>query len=429
MKLAQRVDEDRCVLLNYIFPDLVAVYVLLPKYPFRSCFEPPHFFAGDDGLGFEFKRFYEGNGHPISMAFVLSSQLALDILYIRRAAGINDVHYMRDLARRICRERQQFLTQNDLPMLHNMINFIPALEGQNELIKTQLGTDLLQQYKASKGWGEMNSTAIEKDTLWNMNPWLCANASAYAVNDWWSYGADLCSGAGSIQSTMHLWNMLKQTGHLASFNVNDSNLLFEHLINVFGRNVFQGAPPKSNFAFRFMAMLGQATAAAASQTRGAPVRHATGSGITPGMSALFRLHTSVNGLQDEQVAQIHRKTSNSNATQISTENGAAWDDLLQPLLLTQSLVEAELGMVSINFYKIQLLCTTFLRKLWDVIKYDLAASEKIRPGAPVEDETQLPFITGWVMKAEGNLEVLRKASMVVQEVLVGAQTNDYLLQF
>jgi len=438
MTTEEQLDEDRCVVFNYL-PDLVAICMLLPKNPFYPFVRPPHYFPGDDGLFQEFKNYYDGRNHPVSMALVFSVQMLLDTLYIRRAAGIDDLAHMRSFARKIRKEREHFVSTNDMPMPDNMVGFIPGLKGHIEFIDSQLGTDMLYQFKVAKGWGEISRSAIQKDTLWKMNPWLCANALSYAVVDWWSCGADLCSGAGFIQCTMQLWNMLKQTGHL---DQTKSDQLMEHLIRLCGHQVFHGAPPKNKFIVRFMLMMGQKPEAFAGNRRkhrdghnpndqrggDRSLRHASGKGVTPDMSEILRLHTSKNGLQKEQITRLHRNSTSPSSYQIvSTEKSAAWDDLLQPLHFTRSLVEAEFPLVTVNFYKIQLLCTAFLRQLWDTLQTDLIRLHQSSADELVENETQLPYVVGWIMQMEGNVLLLAKAAAVMKSMLAGETIRDYLL--
>lgn len=62
MSIEDQVAEDRCVVLNY-FPDLTALSMIIPDDQLSGIMQRPHMFAGDSGLGLEFRRFYESRLH------------------------------------------------------------------------------------------------------------------------------------------------------------------------------------------------------------------------------------------------------------------------------------------------------------------------------------------------------------------------------
>lgn len=240
---------------------------------------------------------------------------------------------------------------------------------------------------------------------------------------------------------MHLWNMLKHSNVLTCGN--PEGLIIEHLIEKFGKEVFQGAPPKEKFIARFKLMMGQKVEVFAENKRhhrkgaersradrkgGDPaLRHESGKGIQPVISEVCNLHGEKNGLKREQVARIKKKKAGSREVGIPT-NGE-WNDLLEPLMFTKTMVEEELNMLRLDFFKLQLVCVETLRQVWSTVMEDLAMAFG-DPREIIEDETQLPFVVGWIMRLpEGPLlrKVLRDAGFVIQEFLGREKVKDYLL--
>jgi hypothetical protein len=424
MTTEERRREDTCVLLNYILPDLTAAMMLGPEGAAR----PPHIFIGDGALVQEFKKFFDTRSHSITMAFVFAIRLQLDTLYIRREAGINDLLAMRKTHNTIRTERSDFVVRHDLKFQNNMDNYFQNLSAQNHLHELQMATDMLYQFKVRDGWTRISPKTVKQDTLWSLNPWCSCNAISYALLDFWEYGVMLCSGAGFVQSSMHLWNLLQQSGYLSY--ATDEGLLLNHLTRVLGKQVFMGTPPQQNFYARWLILLGWKPEALAAQrrthTRWNPAlgeytnfhaRHPGGRGVVATDSEVWKLHTSNHG--------VHLKTGK-------------WDNILAPLEYVRGVVEKELnGMLNLNFYRIHLLCVELFRALFEEIKSDLSLALRCSEAELLDEEGQLPFVTGWVMmvveewdkegKSLKNSGILAKCAGVVKRMLAGAKAGEYLL--
>ncbi|KAF9484992.1 hypothetical protein BDN70DRAFT_871677 [Pholiota conissans] len=184
---------------------------------------------------------------------------------------------------------------------------------------------------------------------------------------------------------MQLWNMLRQTNSLPlsdasaivstsdspSANPKDHVLLFDHLIEVFGSQVFSGPPPKEKFLVSWQIMMGHRLEAFAQGKRqvkkGAVPKqalHATGKGILPTISEAYNVHEADYFAKDTVTDKVKRRDFEQK----------------HPLAATLDLVNSELGcsaalpfqasfsntrgpLININFFKVHQLCTKIFEEL------------------------------------------------------------------
>ena len=447
MTAQQRLEEDRCVLLNY-FPEMCVLYTACPE-PHTVGIRPPHHFIGDDGFGLAFKPYYQNRHHPITLHLVFASQLVLDILYTRRDASLDDRKTMRTFYRKVTGEIDTILTNPSFAPPANMVNFFEAMRGRREALDAEMGTDLMYAYKESKGWGKL--ATIEKDILWTRNPWLATNAMTYALVQYWDLGATLCLGANFPQSVIELWNFLKQLGYLKEFLATDpapETLLPEYLITNFSEQLFtRGRPTTSNFFLQSFMQNGTQTPVYNHR----PGDKLTGTGISPHISEMYNLYSSRNGLSYEldrinrkqKVERTKKGAAGAVGTQVRKDPLMDVDEhfLLYPLASTLKLAQTELKdtpVIGLDAFKMHHKCYEFLDRLWEVEKAGICGAMGQKEEQMMERKNQLPYVTMYLMtvvflreqKRENvrEMDLLRRVARLLAEVVGEWRVDEFVLK-
>lgn len=392
------------------------------------------------------RRFVKDRSRPKSITLVFCCQMLLESVYARRLHLREDVYAMRNLAWRIGSEFDQLLDENFQYDPNTMRGIEDHLQAWKGVLISHMGRDELTAYKLKAGWGRLSKDAVQQDSLWRMNPWLCANAMAYATLEHAHIATNFISGAGFVASALHLWNLLQRTGHLSSNQQQQKPpiLLFDALVHVFGQQVFCGDPPAEKFLNRYCLMLGvKAEAFAATASRRKHKSDATaadgsflglggssgaraGSGAGGGGKKKVASHQGGRGLTIDNASEIYKllaadfatpspeqceklrqklqqaRTSKENL-QLHKDDDKDDDDMSSPLSLTVQLVENELGrqagatpVANLNLFKVHRLCLSLFHELDEMLRPLLLAQYALKDedlGQPF----QRPFLTGWIL--------------------------------
>ncbi|KAF5379084.1 hypothetical protein D9615_005911 [Tricholomella constricta] len=450
MTPTQRTREDKCIICNW-WPDLVIMY----KHD--KTVSKSGKFLGDFGLPREFRPFLLEDSHPKSWTLLFSCQIMLDIVHIRRRVLQVDVDSMRALGRRLYQEIDTFLG-NGVTYDTNMSEAQNIARVVNFGIEKGLLTDFLTLVKVKNGWDKLSMQACQPDSFWLHNPWLTANSMTDALMDAFMLSTGVMGAGGFVQSAIHLWNMLKQTGHLpvASEANEDTavidpanpprsatqarDLLLDHLVDVFGDKVFSGPPPAKRFLTRFELMLGVRAEEFAVEKRGRKKiaqtsyrNHAynqSGRGVTALDSDAWRLHNKGFVLEKLWASQGRKKPASSDQ---------------HPLAYVQALAEAELvlggseasdakgPLVSLDILKIHQLCIRLFGQLHEALQGDFTRVFGLSRDELIPTQIQWPMITGWIMRSGelsgGGLDqgMLAKAGEVVQKIVGTKELAFYVI--
>ncbi|KAG5654451.1 hypothetical protein H0H81_002642 [Sphagnurus paluster] len=451
MTPAQRLREGKCILCNY-WPDLVIMY----KYP-NGAVPKSQKFYGDFGLPKEFRPFLLDKKRPKSWALLFSCQVMLDTVHTRRVLLDVDLKAMRTVGRSLSSGIETFLNSRVL-YDSNMDVKRELAPGISEGIKQYLLDDFLTRVKVSAGWQKQSMQACQPDSLWRQNPWLVANAMTDALMDRLTITNGAMGAGGFLQSAIHLWNMLKVTGHLrlpqtsnalTTADVSHKNephnskvhlLLMENMVSLFGDKVFSGPPPTdpARLLSRFELMLGVRPEEFAAENlrreRNGPRAHnPAGRGVSAMDSVAWNLHDKDFALQ--KLPGNVRSKANATLKPKPEEH---------PLTYVQKLVESELGhgvrettgpLLNLDILKIHDLCVRLFGELNDVLKGDLERVFNRPYSQLVPTQIQWPMITGWVARSgepvvsggKGiNVQLLKKAGEVTR--IVGKeQVSTYLV--
>ncbi|TFK34445.1 hypothetical protein BDQ12DRAFT_738188 [Crucibulum laeve] len=433
----EKTRQVKCILGTY-WPDLVLIY----RYNIPS-------FIGEQGLGKDFRKYMNNKSRPLTWALIFACQMQFDSVQCRRQYLDYDVSVMRSLGRQICADMDEFTNDGVL--------YSDIMDGANYMISKfrpqihrWLLTDPVYDMKIRNGWDKMSQQASEKGSTWRMNPWLTANAISEATIMLYHAGALVTGAGGMIGSAMHLWNMLRQTGYLEQPEDSavalkgaskDHILLFDHLIDVFGDDVFSGPLPKKDFFKQIEIMLGVRPEAYAREKRklkktatasSRKAHNDIGRGILPEVSDAFNLH---------EADYFPSKATKS----------VAWSSVekseIHPLAATRALIESELGqsrdgskargpLINLNLLKVHRLCVRLFTELDRVMPAEL---ERVFYEGVYEDwittQVQWPFITASIARSmeitkDGKVEpgLLRVAAEVVKKVAGSKELGFYVVK-
>lgn len=350
---------------------------------------------GDDGFPYETGNYIKDENHPVSMALVFSAQLYLDILYVRRKQEASDLEAMRQAQRFVCRQMDRYLETNDIELPSNMDTFLLAVDHRSQFLEYQIGGDVIHEIKKRNKFNEVNQTNCAPDYTWSMNPWMCANGILHTAMEFWEVGTALAGGAGFVQCFMHLYNMLQVQRHLPR----NASLLSDHLISVFGSQVFRGDRPKTKFTNRFLLMLGQKTEAFAQGGR-RPVggnrraaHHEGGTGIKAELADSYNLFVST-----QRTAEIKKLDAKSKKEKALVPAQDALP-LVRTLALTKATFDKDLEqMLRIDWFAVHRVCVELFRRLWRELKLGICAALGSREDDVLEDESHLGYVAGWLMR-------------------------------
>ncbi|CAA7264292.1 unnamed protein product [Cyclocybe aegerita] len=205
---------------------------------------------GKEGLGREFQQFCIDDSHTISWALVFTCQMHVDSVHIRRRHLQGDFQTMRDFAEKITQSYDSYLPEEEPAQGQAYVQ--EKLDSARTSIRDWLLNDALTQSKEHSGW-EKYKGYCDKNSIWLLNLWLTANAISGATVRYFRFATFVIQHDRYVQS-IHLWNMLKQTGHLAFSTTvvrqdlaTEDILLLDHLVEAFSEKVFLGPPPKRDF--------------------------------------------------------------------------------------------------------------------------------------------------------------------------------------
>ncbi|RDB29985.1 hypothetical protein Hypma_014119 [Hypsizygus marmoreus] len=442
MSLADKIREDKCILWTY-WPDLVVMYNFNEGIPSSGKF------IGDYGLPKEFRQLVKNEARPKSWTLLFCCQTMLDTVHVRRRYLDVDLAAMRSMGERCCGEMDKFTRDG--------VTYDPRMDDTKHLLKEVrsgihhwLGMDYNTIVKVLHGFEKLSTQACQVDSLWRLNPWLTANAMSEAFMNFFLVGTDIVSDGGFVRSTMHLWNMLKQMGYLPPPSTDDSesdptavfkpggdrnrkghHLLMEHLVQVFGDEVFGGPPPAEKFFACFQTMFNPRPEAPSRGKRKpiqSPHFNAAGRGVSSIISDAWSLHCD-----DYALKQAETKSENAGSA------GA-----LNPLEYIRKLVESELGhgplgddtvkgpLVNLNFLKIHHLCVRLFTELDEVLREDFKDVFSRPYKEVIPTQVQWPMITEWIARYAESIisideDMLRKAGEVVQRVVGTKQVGSFIM--
>jgi len=262
MSSEEKYREDRCIILNH-WPDLIIVNDKIRT----TTGSVDNYFLGSQGLVADFKKFCNGKTHTVTWALVFACQMQADSVQARRRYLNYDLQIMRNLGSSVLEEYHHF-QKDGILYGKNMGNAAkPFVEYAVTTIEDWVCDDIVTKIKLDNDWDKYSKQATQKDSLWLQNPWLTANIISEVTLDYFYAGVSVASAGGFVQSTIQLWNMLREMGYLPprhssvivghdSTVMKEHVLLFDHLMDVFGEKVFSGPPPKSGFLKQWEIMTG-----------------------------------------------------------------------------------------------------------------------------------------------------------------------------
>ncbi|CAA7264299.1 unnamed protein product [Cyclocybe aegerita] len=449
--------EDHCIMCNH-WPDLILANELSKSW------------IGRRGLGQEFYTFCNNKPRTVTWALIFSCQMQADVVQARRRHLRYDLQVARNLARTVVNEYSSFLFDGVLYDDNMDLIARPHIRESLESIKFWVLGDPLQDIKYRYGWDKLSRQASQKDSLWLQNPWLTANVISEMMLDYFFSSTAVVGAGGFVQSTIQLWNMLKQTGYLtfapsSSIVGQDTSsnkehaLLFDHLMDVLGDKVFSGPPPKSNFLKQWDIMMGvrpeefaqgkRQYKKNASDSRRIRAHNEAGRGITPEVSDAWALHeadyfasTLTSSVQRKRIDQAENKHNHPLAAMldlVNTELGEPTPPapVSRPAAHTAQTVSTGLRrgpLLNLNFLKVHSLCVRIFTALEPVLRPEI---EQRVLGQPI-NHTQInwPYLTGWIARSEqvpqnGGLPdrvLLEKAADVVKRLAGEEMVEDYLLR-
>ncbi|KAF8174104.1 hypothetical protein BJ912DRAFT_991180 [Pholiota molesta] len=445
--------EDRCIMCNH-WPDLIFANIAHRRATHEAGGEATYKILGSQGLLQDFTEFYNSKPRHVSWALIFACQIQADSVLARRKYLHYDLSVMRNLGRMISQEYQDFMNDGVLYSENMDMSAKPFISQSAVEVQNWMELDLITQLKLRSDFDKVSKQATQKDAFWLQNSWLTANVIAEASLDFFFAGVAVMAAGGFIQSTIQLWNMLRQTGYLPqrtssaviakdSFTPKDHVLLFDHLMDIFGDKVFSGPPPKSNFLISWEIMMGTRPEAFARGRRqlkkGSEFNrphNEHGRGVEPEISELFNMHH----------AKYFTKNKGSTASrnQTTDKNGQK-----HPLAATLDLVNSELGqsatlqsqapfeprgpLININLFKVHRLCFSLFTELERVLRPEI---ERFI-GSPL-DHTQInwPYLTGWIAMTERTRQnggkpdrvMLQKAADVVQKFVGEQELGPFLIR-
>lgn len=444
--------EDRCIMCNH-WPDLILANIENAGTT-QAGGEETYKILGSQGLLQDFKEFYNSKPRHVSWALIFACQMQADSVLARRKYLSYDLSVMRNLGRLISEEYLDF-THDGVLYSENMdMCAKPFIRHSTVEVHNWMELDLVTKVKLRSGFDKVSKQATQKDAFWLQNSWLTANVISEASLDFFLAGVSVMAAGGFIQSTIQLWNMLRQTGYLSqrtsstviamdSFAPKDHVLLFDHLMDIFGDKVFSGPPPKSNFLISWEIMMGTRPEAFSrgrrQLKRGSEFNrphNEHGRGVEPEISDLFNMHH----------AKYFAKNKGSTLSQNRTTDKS---EQKHPLAATLDLANSELGqsatlqsqepfeprgpLLNINLFKVHRLCVNLFTELERILRPEI---ERFI-GSPL-DHTQVnwPYLTGWIAMTERNRQnggkpdrvMLQKAADVVQKFVGEQELGPFLIR-
>ncbi|KAF9470493.1 hypothetical protein BDN70DRAFT_998916 [Pholiota conissans] len=436
MTWREKMLEDRCIMCNH-WPDIIVLNKLNIIPGGRKS---PYKILGSQGLVQDFKEFCDSKSRNVSWALIFACQMQADSVHARRRYLEYDLSVMKNLGKLMDKEYRAFTNDGVLYSDLMEITARPFITLSITEVYNWIELDKVTEHKIVNGWDKLSKQATQKNALWLQNPWLTANIVAEASIDFFFAGVSVMGSGGFVQSTMQLWNMLRQLDYLpprvssavATKNGHapkDEVLLFDHLIDIFGDKVFSGPPPKSNFLISWEMMNGVRPEAFARGKRQLkkgtnPNRphNDSGRGVEAPISDLYNMHQA-------------KYFSNYKAGTASTSNKAV-NKQKHPLVATLDLVNSELGqsatlpsqdtfeplgpLININFFKVHRLCVDLFTELEPILRPDI---ERFIDGPLDHTQVSWSYLTGWIAMTEtkaGNggrpdRVMLTKAADVVQK--------------
>ncbi|KDR80061.1 hypothetical protein GALMADRAFT_1177275 [Galerina marginata CBS 339.88] len=316
---------------------------------------------------------------------------------------------------------------------------------------TWLGSDPVMVLKFQHGF-ECSEQASQKDSLWLQNSWLTANAISEATMDYFYAGTAVVGAGGFVQSAIQLWHMLKTTGYLVlpltttlvaenSSLMKEDILLFDHLLDVFGEEVFSGPPPKSGFLKQWDLMMGVRPEEFArgkrqyKKTVTEPLRprahNEAGRGILATVSELWNLHEGNYFSSKTKLAPDNRCRHSLTATLDLVNSELGQSTITQ---LGSETIHQRGPLLNLNLLKIHRLCFRIFAELEPILRPDI---ERIIDKPLEHTQVNWPYLTGWIARTERiprnngmpDPVLLRKAAEVVGRLAGSKELGFFLMRY